>query len=91
MLTAFAHDDSLKLHFTLALLLLSYMLHSIYHPFDTTAKKNTLIMVVMVNGNAFADAVVIIVICQKDSYFIEWSVTVSLLVFSCYGLQWSSY
>ena len=39
MLSAFAHDDSLQLHFTLALLIFSFMLHSIYHPFDIHSKK----------------------------------------------------
>jgi hypothetical protein len=40
MLSAFAHDDSLQLHFTLATLIVAFALHSTYHPFDIVSKAS---------------------------------------------------
>lgn len=40
MLSAFAHDDSLQLHFTLATLIVAFALHSTYHPFDIVSKSS---------------------------------------------------
>jgi hypothetical protein len=39
LLSAFAHNDSLQLHFTMALLIFSFILHSTYHPFDISSSS----------------------------------------------------
>jgi hypothetical protein len=40
MLAAFAHDDSLQLHFTSGVMIVALALHSIFLPFDTSSKRS---------------------------------------------------
>ena len=104
MLAAFAHDDSLQLHFTSGVMIVAFALHSIFLPFDTSSEK--------INGdepekrkvNDWGGAESELDICyrrccccsrrvksQREWLFIEWNGTVFLFYVLCCGLQSCSF